>query len=46
MNHSFQKQYVSIYNDAYIPVLGLKHPIALGLPVRECWSEIWASSNP
>src|SRR5215470_3056964 len=34
-------EYISIYNDAYIPVLGLKHPDALGLPVRECWSEIW-----
>src|ERR1700757_1992538 len=34
-------EYVSIYNDAYAPILGRKHPSALGLPVRECWSEIW-----
>jgi signal transduction histidine kinase len=39
-------QYVSIYNDAYRPVLGKKHPWALGLPVRECWSEIWHVLQP
>jgi signal transduction histidine kinase/DNA-binding response OmpR family regulator len=38
--------YISIYNDAYIPILGLKHPKALGLPVRECWSEIWDILKP
>jgi hypothetical protein len=38
--------YISLYNDAYIPVLGLKHPNALGLPVRECWSEIWGILKP
>jgi PAS domain S-box-containing protein len=38
--------YISLYNDAYIPVLGLKHPRALGLPVRECWSEIWGILKP
>jgi hypothetical protein len=32
--------YISIYNDAYRPVLGAKHPWALGTPVRECWSSI------
>jgi hypothetical protein len=38
--------YISIYNDAYIPILGRKHPNALGLPVRECWSEIWDILKP
>ena len=33
-------QYVSIYNDAYRPILGAKHPRALGLPFREVWPEI------
>jgi PAS domain S-box-containing protein len=33
-------QYVSIYNDAYRPVLGAKHPRALGQPFREVWPEI------
>ena len=32
--------YVSIYNDAYRPILGSKHPCALGQPFREVWTEI------
>ena len=39
-------QYVSIYNDAYRPVLGTKHPWALGQPVSTCWSEIWHVLQP
>jgi PAS domain S-box-containing protein len=39
-------QYVSIYNDPYRPVLGKKHPWALGQPVSECWSEIWHILKP
>jgi hypothetical protein len=38
--------YISIYNDAYIPILGQKHPWGLGKPVRECWSEIWDVLRP
>ena len=37
---------VSLYNDAYAPILGTKHPQALGQPVRECWSEIWHILRP
>jgi signal transduction histidine kinase/DNA-binding response OmpR family regulator len=32
--------YISIYNDAYRPVLGTKHSWALGQPFRDCWPEI------
>ena len=39
-------QYISIYNDAYAPILGRKHPKALGQPVSECWSEIWDILKP
>jgi PAS domain S-box-containing protein len=39
-------QYVSLYNDPYRPVLGKKHPWALGRPVSECWSEIWHILQP
>jgi PAS domain S-box-containing protein len=39
-------EYISIYNDAYRPILGRKHPWALGRPVRECWSEIWDVLKP
>src|SRR5436190_18607176 len=33
-------EFVTLYNDAYRPVFGAKHPHALGLPGREAWSEI------
>jgi hypothetical protein len=32
-----------LYNDAYCPVFGAKHPRVLGVPGREAWSEIWDS---
>ncbi|MEJ8835441.1 ATP-binding protein [Ramlibacter sp. AN1133] len=32
---------VTIYNDAYRPVFGAKHPGALGRPIREAWDELW-----
>jgi signal transduction histidine kinase/two-component SAPR family response regulator len=32
---------ITLYNDAYRPVLGKKHPGALGLPGKEVWSELW-----
>ncbi|HKT35557.1 MAG TPA: hypothetical protein VJR03_12055, partial [Nitrospira sp.] len=39
--------YIQFYNDAYSPIPGRKHPDkALGLPVRECWSEIWHILRP
>ena len=38
--------FCSIYNDPYRPVLGVKHPWALGKPVSECWSEIWHVLKP
>lgn len=40
------EDYISIYNDAYIPILGAKHPWGLGKPVRTCWSEIWHILQP
>jgi signal transduction histidine kinase len=39
--------YIQIYNDHYIPILGTKHPHqALGKPVRECWHEIYHILGP
>ena len=32
---------INIYNDAYVPMLGDKHPAALGRPANESWAEIW-----
>jgi hypothetical protein len=34
-------EYVVLYNDAYRPVFGAKHPSMLGMPGRVAWSEIW-----
>ena len=32
---------INFYNDAYLPIIGGKHPHALGQPAKEVWSEIW-----
>ena len=37
---------VTLYNDAYSPVFGVKHPWALGRPARECWREVWDVLEP
>ncbi|GHC89211.1 hypothetical protein GCM10007320_36630 [Pseudorhodoferax aquiterrae] len=31
-----------VYNSAYAPILGSKHPQALGAPLRQVWGEVWA----
>ena len=37
---------INIYNDAYAPVLGKRHPDALGRPARQSWREIWPVVRP
>jgi PAS domain S-box-containing protein len=37
---------INIYNDGYIPMLGARHPHALGRPAREAWAEIWDVVGP
>jgi PAS domain S-box-containing protein len=37
---------INVYNDAYIPVLGARHPAALGRPAREIWPDIWDVVGP
>ena len=39
-------EYVALYNDAYAPTIGNKHPRALGRPAREAWSELWDDLEP
>ena len=39
-------QLIKIYNDGYRPILGGKHPHALGKPAREVWPEIWSDIEP
>ncbi|HET7299780.1 MAG TPA: PAS domain-containing protein [Oleiagrimonas sp.] len=37
---------LSLYNDGYIPILGNKHPTALGKPFREVYAEVWEAFLP
>ena len=39
-------EYVQLYNDAYIPVPGTKHPRSAGQRAEECWPEIWDVIGP
>ena len=36
----------NLYNDAYRPFLGVKHPAALGRSARDVWGEIWGQIGP
>jgi signal transduction histidine kinase/DNA-binding response OmpR family regulator len=40
------KELVLLYNDAWSPILGEKHPSSLGRPGREVWPEIWDTIGP
>src|SRR4051794_18103734 len=35
-----------LYNDAYLPALGGKHPASLGMPGQRVWAEIWPTIGP
>jgi PAS domain S-box-containing protein len=39
-------QLILIYNDAYRPIPGPRHPFALGRPAREVYSESWHVVGP
>ncbi|WP_146604416.1 PAS domain-containing protein [Rhodoplanes roseus] len=38
--------FLALYNDAYAPTIGNKHPRALGRPARENWAELWDDLEP
>ena len=40
------KDNLNFYNDAYIPILGARHPDALGQPASQVWAEVWDSLSP
>ena len=40
------KEHIWLYNDAFIPILGEKHPRALGSRSSQVWSEAWAEISP
>ncbi|EGX53941.1 hypothetical protein AOL_s00004g600 [Orbilia oligospora ATCC 24927] len=35
-----------VYNEAYIPLIGAKHPSLLGRKYKDGWSEIWEAIEP
>lgn len=37
---------ILLYNDGYAPVLGARHPEALGRPTAEVWPELWNEIRP
>ncbi|WP_433934228.1 ATP-binding protein [Sorangium cellulosum] len=37
---------LQIYNDAYRPILGNKHPASMGAPAAEVWAEVWDVVGP
>ncbi len=37
---------LNFYNDAYIPMLGARHPYALGMSASELWAEVWDEISP
>lgn len=40
------REFVLFYNESYVPMLGEKHPWAMGRPLREVWPEIWDTIGP
>nr|WP_104667889.1 PAS domain S-box protein [Ensifer adhaerens] len=40
------EEFVALYNEAYAPTIGDKHPRALGRPARENWGELWSDLEP
>ncbi|HEY0165540.1 MAG TPA: ATP-binding protein [Jatrophihabitans sp.] len=37
---------IQLYNDAFRPFLGAKHPASIGQPAAESWAEIWSAVGP
>lgn len=37
---------VFLYNDAYVPMLGARHPQAFGGTFAQAWPEIWSEISP
>jgi serine phosphatase RsbU (regulator of sigma subunit) len=38
--------FLLVYNEAYVPMIGDKHPAALGAPAAEVFAEIWDTIGP
>jgi PAS domain S-box-containing protein len=42
----WSQEFISLYNDGYIPICGSKHPDGLGRPMSQLWEEIWDQLAP
>jgi hypothetical protein len=40
------RELTNLYNDAYTPMLGKRHPDALGRSAAEVWSDVWPVVGP
>lgn len=40
------KEWIKLYNDPYLSIIGGKHPWALGKPASEVWADIWEDIAP
>lgn len=34
------------YNEAFLPVMGIKHPAGFGMPMADVWPEVWEDIEP
>src|SRR5580693_2533600 len=46
MNICWGPDYVNLYNDAYVPSMGAKHPWGVGRSARDVVSELWEFVGP
>jgi len=46
MTITWGPEFTQVYNDAYIPLLGAKHPVSLNKTFDECWAEVWDVLGP
>lgn len=42
----WSREFIQFYNDAYVPILGNKHPKALGARAAATWREVWETVSP
>ena len=38
--------YRFFYNEAFLPVIGVKHPVGFGKPMADVWPEVWEDIEP
>jgi hypothetical protein len=40
------REFTNLYNDAYAPMLGRRHPHALGQSAPRVWADVWEVVGP